>query len=322
MAKKKQDLKPDTVLKNYWSNNEQFADFFNAVLFEGKQVIKSEELEDVDTEESIVMEHGNYAESISASRDNIKIQKKSSAYGVQFALLGLESQGHIHYAMPMRVMGYDYGVYKKQYDNNTSKYKYSNGLEEDEYLSKMKKTDKFVPVITVVIYYGEKAWDGAVSLHGLLNIPEELKKYINDYRLILVEARQKGLAFHNINNKDLFSLLQIILDKSLPRNEAKEKAIQYSRKHKTEKSVIMTVAGATNLKLDYNALEKGDGDMCTLFEEIAKESEVRGRATEIVETGLEFGLSEHDIMERLQKKLNVSLEAAQEYFEKFGKQIL
>lgn len=322
MAKKKQDLKPDTVLKNYWSNNEQFADFFNAVLFEGKQVIKPEELEDVDTEESIVMEHGNYAESISASRDNIKIQKKSSAYGVQFALLGLESQGHIHYAMPMRVMGYDYGVYKKQYDNNTSKYKYSNGLEEDEYLSKMKKTDKFVPVITVVIYYGEKAWDGAVSLHGLLNIPEELKKYINDYRLILVEARQKGLAFHNINNKDLFSLLQIILDKSLPRNEAKEKAIQYSRKHKTEKSVIMTVAGATNLKLDYNALEKGDGDMCTLFEEIAKESEVRGRATEIVETGLEFGLSEHDIMERLQKKLNVSLEAAQEYFEKFGKQIL
>lgn len=34
MAKKTQDLKPDTVQKNYGSDNEQFADFFNAVLFE------------------------------------------------------------------------------------------------------------------------------------------------------------------------------------------------------------------------------------------------------------------------------------------------
>ena len=35
MAKKAQDLKPDIVLKNYWRNNEQFADLFNAVLFQG-----------------------------------------------------------------------------------------------------------------------------------------------------------------------------------------------------------------------------------------------------------------------------------------------
>ncbi len=42
--KKTQGLKPDTVLKNYWRNNEQFADLFNAVLFEGKQVIRPEEL--------------------------------------------------------------------------------------------------------------------------------------------------------------------------------------------------------------------------------------------------------------------------------------
>ena len=46
MVKKVQDLKPDTVLKNYWSNNEQFADLFNAVLFSGRQVIRPEELED------------------------------------------------------------------------------------------------------------------------------------------------------------------------------------------------------------------------------------------------------------------------------------
>ena len=73
-------------------------------MFDGRQVIKAEELEDVDTEESTVLEHREYAESIKVSRDNIKIQKKSSVYGVQFVLLGLESQEHIHYAMPVRVM--------------------------------------------------------------------------------------------------------------------------------------------------------------------------------------------------------------------------
>ena len=106
MAKKTQDLKPDTILKNYWRDNAQFADIFNAVLFEGRQVILPEELEDVDTEESSVMEHRDYAQSIKASRDNIKVSKRSTTYGVAFTLLGMESQEHIHYAMPMRVMGY------------------------------------------------------------------------------------------------------------------------------------------------------------------------------------------------------------------------
>ena len=45
----KKVLKADTVVKNYWRNNEQFADIFNAVLFNGNKVIKPEELEDMDT---------------------------------------------------------------------------------------------------------------------------------------------------------------------------------------------------------------------------------------------------------------------------------
>ncbi len=317
MAKKAQDLRPDTVLKNYWSDNEQFADIFNAVLFEGKQVIRPEELEDVDTEESSVLEHKDYAESIRASRDNIKVSKKSTAYGVELVMLGMESQRHVHYAMPMRVMGYDYGTYKKQYDSNAKKYQTVKGLEDDEYLSRMKKTDRFMPVITMVVYYGEKPWDGAVSLHGMLNIPEEMRAFVNDYKLLLVEARENSLMLHNVKNVAFFNMMKLILDKSLPRDEAREKVIDYAREHRVDKSVIMTVAGATNCMIDYNALtKKGDFDMCTLFEEIAKENEAKG----IVETGFDFGLSENDILKRLQEKLNLSLQMAQEYVKMFGKQ--
>lgn len=278
----------------------------------------------MDTEESSVLEHKQYAESIGASRDNVKVRKKSTVYDVEFVMLGLEGQERIHYAMPMRVMGYDYGTYKKQYEDNAAKYKNAKGMTEDEFLSKMKKTDKLIPVITIVVYYGEKTWDGAISLHGMLNIPKEMLSFVNDYKMHLVEARKNDLKLHNVNNKDLFNLLEILLDKNNKLSVTREKAINYAREHKVEKSVIMTVAGAANCKMDYNRmLKKGDADMCTVFEETRKEGVAQGvtqgRAEEIIETGYEFGLSEDDILARLQKKLNVSLQKAQEYLAMFGK---
>lgn len=117
-------------------------------------------------------------------------------------IFGMENQGYIHYAMPMRVMGYDYGAYKKQYDSNAKKYKAAEGLSEDEYLSKMRETEKLIPVITVVVYYGEKPWNGAASLHEMLNIPEEVVQYVNDYKMILVEAGQNECKFHNVDNEN------------------------------------------------------------------------------------------------------------------------
>ena len=77
--------------------------------------------------------------------------------------------------------------------------------------------------------------------------------------------------------------------------------------------------------MDHNMMEKkGDADMCTVFEETRKEGVAQGlaegEAKGIIETGYEFGLSEDDILTRLQKKLNISLQKAQEYLSMFGKQ--
>ena len=320
MAKKTQKLKPDTVLKNYWRSNERFADFFNAVLFEGKPIIRPEELEDVDTDEASILEHGKYAESIQAARDNIKIRKKSKTYGVEFVMMGMEHQEHIHYAMPMRLMGYDYGTYKKQYDNNALKYKTAEGMEHDEYLSGMKKTDKFMAVITVVVYYGEKTWDGAKTLHEMLDIPPEMERYVNDYKMLLVEAGRNNLTLRHADNVDLFNLLEIILDKSISGNEAKKRAIQYSEEHGTDKTVIMTVAGATNSKIDYDRFGKGDGAMCTLFEEIARENETKGNEKGI-EKGIrgtvsvmrKYHIPNEEIVKEIQEEYNLTREEAEEY---------
>ncbi len=45
-----------------------------------------------DTEESSVLEHKEYAESIGASRNTVKIRKKSTVYGVEFVILGMKGQ--------------------------------------------------------------------------------------------------------------------------------------------------------------------------------------------------------------------------------------
>ena len=106
-------------------------------------------------------------------------------------------------------------------------------------------------------------------------------------------------------------------------NEIKEKAIDYAKRNKVEKSVIMTLTGAANCKIGYNLnSKKGESNMWTVFEETWKEGKLEGKAEEIVEIGYEFGLSENDILERLQTKLNISLQKAQEYLAMFGKRVV
>ncbi len=324
----KQSVKPDVVLKNYWNDNARFADFFNAVLFQGENVIDPKDLEDVDTEESSVLEHRQYAESVTASRDSIKIQKKSTKHGVELVMLGLENQEHVHYGMPLRVMGYDYGTYRKQYESNAVKYTKTKDLTEDEFLSRMKKSDRFTPVITIVIYYGEKTWDAAVCLHDMLDIPDQMKLFVNDYKMLLVEVRKNNLKLHNIDNRDLFNLLDIFLNNQGNLKESREKAMQYAREHQVDKTVVMTVAGTANCSLDYEEINAKGGkrNMYAVFEETRREGMeqglIRGRAFEIIETGKEFGFSQSETLERLQRKLNISKAQAQDYVREYKEETL
>lgn len=314
MSRKK--LKPDVVLKNYWNSNAEFADLFNAVLFQGKQIIQPEDLESDDTDESTLQEHGDSVDSLNLFRDTIKICKKSEKSGIQFVLLGMEHQEYIHYAMPMRVMGMDYSLYKKQYDSNARKYKTSEGMTADEFLSHMKRDDKLAPVITVVVYYGKDEWDGAKSLHEMLELSDEWADYVNDYKMLLVEARKSNLVFHNMNNRHLFGLLEILLEQGQNVNEVKKRAIAYADGNEIETCVAMAAAGAAKCNIDYQMLSKKEGvNMGTVFEELATESKAEG----MIAVLLEMNISKDDIIQKLKEKLNISEKQAQEYYTAFAK---
>ena len=132
--------KVDKVLQEYWDDGEKFADLFNAKLFGGERKILPEKLSEVDSRGISTVIGKNEKVSSPIYRDLVKVAKVYHEYGVELVILGLENQEHIHYAMPMRVMGYDYSEYKKQYRRNAKKYKKnSKGLTKDEFLSRMKR---------------------------------------------------------------------------------------------------------------------------------------------------------------------------------------
>ena len=57
-------------------------------------------------------------------------------------------------------------------------------------------------------------------------------------------------------------------------------------------------------------------------EEGRLEGRLEGAAEEIVETGFEFAMSKEDIIKRLQSKLDISIQKATEYFNRYGRQTM
>ena len=52
------------------------------------------------------------------------------------------------------------------------------------------------------------------------------------------------------------------------------------------------------------------------------EGRVEGRAEGIIETCVDFGISDKEILDKLQIKLNISLQMAQEYLLKYGERTM
>jgi hypothetical protein len=313
MANNKNELKPDTVLKDYWKQKKEFADFFNAYLFDGKEILKADELVEKDTDSSSVLAVNNADISVQAARDLLNVVM--SYHGVEYAILGLENQDYIHYAMPFKVEGYDVYSYDRQYKKMKAYYKETKELRGDERMSGIKKTDRFTPVVTVVIYYGSEPWDGPTCLYDMLDLPEELKPFINNFKVNLVEARDNNLVFHNQNNKDLFSLLKIIYDDMVDRKERREQIKNYEKARTIDKSVRMVIAATSKVNLNEYEKEE-DATVCKLWDEVRED----GRAEEIVSMGVDFGLSKEEIVARLQKKLQIELQQAEEYYNMYSEE--
>ena len=322
-------FKADETMKKYWDNNDRFSDLFNAVFFDGMEVVKASELDERDTESSVLVR--GMKTTVKGSRDLIKIRKKLVGKNVELTILALENQEHINYAMPLRVMGYDYVRYKKQYNKLASMRKKEEGLDSDEFVSKMRREDRLNAVFTIVIYYGEKPWNGPRLLSEMLHVPEEFKGLLSDYQMNLIEVRDCDLKFKNNDNQDMLFLLDLFLNPSANDDETIEIAKEYTTKRNTDSDVIEAVVSAT--KADLEIEEEEVHDMCTFFDRISKNYEANGIEKGIEkgrEEGLEKGIKEfvgvlfecniskQQIVNKLSLRFNISNEEAAEYVEKYS----
>ena len=154
----------DSTCKKLFRDDGCFADICNYAFFQGKQIIKPEELvsreNDVSTligKEALPMETKRY-------RD---IVRKASING-DYMIIGVEHQSTLDKNMIIRILNYDAQLYINQVESGK----------------------EVRPVGSFVFYTGDKEWTYTKSLKESLKIPPEMKDYINDWKLPVLELQK------------------------------------------------------------------------------------------------------------------------------------
>jgi len=168
MAKEK-----DITEKQLEALNDVFADIVNVLIFNGRQVVHEDDLEPA-MPQSQFKATGTIHEQ---ERDVAKFWKSGH---IRLALFGSENQTEVDPDMPLRVFSYDGASYKEQVLQHESakRTRDSNIIPFPTY-----------PAITLVLHFGKKPWDGPTTLFECfgVDIPDELKPFINDYRLNIID---------------------------------------------------------------------------------------------------------------------------------------
>ena len=270
-------LKKDSTFKEFWRDNERFADLFNGAVFGGAEVICAESLQEMDTDVSGTIKMDGYSEGLERRRDVIK----KFAAGITFVLLGVEAQQHIHYAMPLRHMLYDGMGYLKEYRSlpaKTGKFQIS-----DEFLSKMKKEDKLHPIITLTVYYGETPWDGPLNLRDMMaDMPQEMESVFCNYSMNLLEIRKSGeYVFHNKDVVMAFDFTRAVFENRV------DEAIQKYKVAKAKEEVWQFIDTMIDIEKMIGQEYIGGENMCEGLRLWAQE-----KADKAEQIGLNRGLSQ------------------------------
>ena len=230
--------KKDLASKVFFRNPRNFASICNGVLFSGEDVIVTTELLDDETEN---------IDFKSNTDTYLDVSKRWNRGNASICLLALEEQSKIDYAMVVRNLLKEALVYSKQVKDKREKHHDLKDLCDDEYLSGFSKDDYLIPVITIVVYLGDKKWDAKTELIEMLHVDKRLKSYINNFKITVYDYHDyDDFSAFNKDIQMLFNMLKAKNDEksmmdvlrtkqyiSLELAQAFEQllGIKYSRKH-------------------------------------------------------------------------------------------
>lgn len=152
----------EKILADY---NDVFADIMNVFLYDGERIIKEEDLENS-------KDRSQYKADGELHEQERDVSKFYNGNEMRIAFLGIEHQNKEEKYMPLRIISYDGSAYRAQLlktiENN--------------------KKQKPYPVITLVLYFGVTHWNHGKSIYEVLDIPEELKAFVSDYKINVIEV--------------------------------------------------------------------------------------------------------------------------------------
>lgn len=270
----------DTLTKQYLSRNDIFADICNFYLYDGNPVIKPEQLHPLDPNEFAFLQpdastsHKKQSAAISKQRDVLKHLSAMTTDDAAYLIIGIENQSDIHYAMPVRNMLYDALQYHRQMQEIAEKHR--NNKTNQNFTSGFQKEDELIPVITIVVYFGAKPWDGAMSLHEMMpSAPPELLQYVADYPLLLIDPHRMQDDTANklqSNAREIFTFIKYAKDK-----DKLLELLQKPRFHTLDPLAAEIINQCTHSQLPLKSDTKGEIDMCQAIDEIREDSRNEGR---------------------------------------------
>ena len=330
--------KADVNVNIWLSEKKRFANLFNGVIYGGRQVILPEDLEEVNPVSSVsVKNRARKTKNMKKYRDIIMKWRNQAT----LVLLANESQDKIHYAMPHKVMLYDGMDYETQIRNNWKNFndrrkqnkKTGQPLEHltaGEYLSRFRKKDRLIPIISLVFYYGSKPWDGPVDLYDMFQLEgtkeenEILEKYLPNYKINLVDAER-------LEDVEKFSNdLQVILT-MLRYRDSKEELTDYINENKkffqnVDYETSQAMKAFLNMKQIPGEAEHEEEmiDMCKAIQEMyddgvkdgIQKGVERGIAA-VIRTCRNLNVSEEDTLNNVQREYELSMEEAKKYLETY-----
>lgn len=322
--------KKDEYQFDYLDDNRRFADQINGALFHGRQIVKPEELEPEDSQ-TVALSKRAGTEDLKTIVDKARIWK-----GKKLHILVVENQNYIDYRMVLRNMLSESTGYQKQWRRKKRAHEEKKDLQNrDEFLSGMKRDEKFAPIITLVVYFGtDGVWNGARCLYDLLDVDEELKEYVSNYRLNLYDCHEHD-AFDEYKTglRQVFETVRYAKEKEKLQAVMEKNRDAYSRIDSDTRNMLEVVA---NVKIPEACKVLEDGkesyDMCKAFEDMRLEGYEEGiekgieegieRGMEkgiekgiraLIQTCTELGVSDDIILEKCAEKYEMTKEEAGRY---------
>lgn len=245
--------KLDILTKEYMKRPSIFADVFNQYIYKGCQVILPDRLVELDTTEIVIPYGGGQASvPVQKYRDVSKMLTAMTDGRAAYCILAVENEGKINYAMPVKNGLYDFINLAGQVTKSAVIHKASSDKSVkptgDEFLSGFWKSDRLLPVMTVVVYFGSEMWDGPMCLSEMYtDCDAELLKYVADYRINLITPM--NLTDHEIDGfqtgmREIMRYIKYSNDR-----KAIDSILKTDRRFKSvERRAVEIINAATNSK--------------------------------------------------------------------------